>query len=98
MARTVGVVESHSYAEILAAADRMAKAADVRFVRYEKVSDGVVAVVVEGDAANVQLALTAAKDGHNGAGANGLTTQLLAHVPGDVLGIFSLPGGRLWNL
>lgn len=97
MARTVGVVESRSYAEILAAANRMAKAAHVRFVRYEKVSDGVVALIIQGDTANIQLALGAAKDAGSGTGGNGLTTQLLAHVPGDVLGIFSLPGGRVWN-
>lgn len=98
MSRTVGVVESHSYAEVLGAANRMAKAADIRFVRYEKVSEGSVALVVEGDTANVQLALAAAKDGHNGATGNGLRADLLTHVPGDVLGVFSLPGGHIWDL
>lgn len=97
MSRTVGVVESHSYAEVLGAADRMAKAADIRFVRYEKVGEGSVAVVVEGDTANVQLALAAAKAGHDGANGDGLRADLLTHVGGDVLGLFSLPGGRLWR-
>jgi len=98
MGRTVGVVESRSYADVLMAADRMAKAADIRFVRYENVSNGVVAVVVEGDTANVQLALAAAKNGHSGADGDSLRAELLTHVPGDVLGIFSLPGGRPWDL
>ncbi len=96
MARTVGVVESESYAEVLAAADRMAKAADVRFVRYEKVGERLLAVIVEGDAANVQLAIAAAKNSHNGDG-TGLRTEFLTHVTGSVLGIFSLPGGHIWN-
>lgn len=97
MSRTVGVVESQSYAEILGAAARMAKAADIRFVRYENVGERSVALVVQGDTANVQLALAAAKDGHNGTNGNGLRTDLLTHVPGEVLGAFSLPGGSLWR-
>lgn len=97
MSRTVGVVESHSYAEVLGAANRMAKAADIRFVRYEKVGEGSVALVVEGDTANVQLALAAATDGHDGTNGNGLRADLLTHVPGEVLGVFSLPGGRFWD-
>lgn len=97
MSRTVGVVESHSYAEVLGAADRMAKAADIRFVRYEKGGEGWVALVVEGDTANVQLALAAAKDGHDGANGSSLRADLLTHVPGEVLGVFSLPGSHVWR-
>ncbi len=97
MSRTVGVVESHSYADVLGAANRMVRAADIRLVRCEKVGEGALALVVEGDTADVQLALAAAKDGHDGTNGNGLRAELLAHVPGEVLSVLSLPGGHVWD-
>lgn len=95
MARHVGVVEGPSYAEVAAAADRMSKYADVRFVRFEKIWNGNVVIIVEGDPANIQLALAAAKN--HGNGTNNLKTELLTHTSRKVLSVFSLPGGQIWN-
>lgn len=98
MARTVGVIESRSYLELFDAAARAAKAADVRFVRYERVGEGIVAAVLEGDLANVEVALEAAKNGHNGvSGTNSLVTRLVTNVPSKALRVFNLPGGWIWN-
>ena len=39
MARSVGIIECNCYSEVLAAADRMDKAADIRLVRQEQIGD-----------------------------------------------------------
>lgn len=94
MARTLGVIESHTYSDVISAADRAAKAADVRLVRYEKIGEDHVAAIFEGSAENVRIALDAASsNGHNG----NLTVTFLPNVPRKVLGSFKLPGGTLWR-
>ncbi len=92
MARSVGVIESHSYLELLDAVNRAAKAADVRPVRYERIGENFIAAVLEGDLSDLQIALEAAASHHNGDSVN---TRLVTNVPWRVLGIFSLPGGGL---
>lgn len=94
MARTVGVIEGNTYADILSAADRAAKAASVRLVRYERIGEHHVAAILEGSAENVRIALDAAANG----GKNGdLKIALLPNVPRRVLGKFKLPGGTFWR-
>jgi microcompartment protein CcmL/EutN len=93
MARSLGVIESHSYASLVNAVDRATKVARVRPARYEKIGEGIVAVVLEGDLANLQLALQAAsaarEDGET------VITRLITNVGSGVLGILGLPGGGL---
>lgn len=74
MARSFGVIEGSSYAGVLAATDRAVKAADVQVKRYERVGEHDVATVIEGDTADVQLALQAAKDSAE------VTTALLVNT------------------
>lgn len=74
MARTFGVIEGSSYTAVLAATDRATKAADVSVKRYERVGEHDVATVIEGDTAEVQIALQAAKDSAE------VTTALLVNT------------------
>lgn len=92
MARTVGIIESKSYLALVDAVDRATKAAPVRPVRYERIGEGLVAAVFEGDLASLQVALQAAGSNHNG---DHVETRLVTNVLGSTLGIFSLPGGGL---
>jgi ethanolamine utilization protein EutM len=94
MARTVGIIESRSLVDLMEATDRASKSADVRFVRYERIGEGRVATVMEGDIANLQIALEAARNGHH---ENGISTRLLTNVDPGLLGVFGLPGGKPWR-
>lgn len=89
MARSIGVVESDSLADVISATDRMVKAADIRLLRQEQVGKSKVALVLEGDADEVDRALKAAKQGAPLA----LTTNVVPNVEPRVLNIFNLPGG-----
>ncbi len=93
MARSVGIVECDCLSDVVSAADRMVKAAEIRLVQQEQVGESKVALVVEGDTTEVERALEAAKAE---APAN-LTTTLVASIRPQVLNIFDLPGGRFWN-
>ena len=90
MARTFGVIEGSSYAAVLSATDRATKSADVRVVKYEKVGEHAVAVVLEGETGDIQLALDTATNG-NGHTNGDLTTTILAGVKPKLLSAFGLP-------
>lgn len=86
MARSVGVIEYNGYSDIVAAADRMVKAADIRLVRRENIGDAQVALIIEGDTNEVERALGAAKQGAPEA----LTTTLVSNVSSRVISVFNL--------
>ncbi|MBI2172400.1 MAG: BMC domain-containing protein [Chloroflexi bacterium] len=86
MAKTLGIIEGNSYVAVLTAADRATKAADIHVMRYERIGEHDVAVVIDGDTADVQIALhAAAQDGTTG----GVTTAILTNT--RLRGAFGLP-------
>jgi|GEM_PF-1468740 microcompartment protein CcmL/EutN len=93
MARSIGVVECDCLSDVIKAADRMVKSADVRLVRQEQIGNSKVALVLEGETDDVERALAAAKEGMPPT----LTTTLIPNIRGEVLNIFDLPGGRFWQ-
>lgn len=93
MARSIGVVECDCLSDVITAADKMVKAADVRLVRQEQVGNSKVALVLEGDTDEVERALTAARE----KAPETLTATLVPNIRQQVLSIFDLPGGRFWN-
>lgn len=90
MARSVGIIECDCYSDVVAAADRMDKAADIRLVRQEQIGDAQVALIAEGETEEVARALEAAKQG----APHQLTTRLIPNTSSKVLSMFDLPGGR----
>lgn len=86
MARTFGVIEGSSYAGVLAATDRATKAADVQVVRYEKVGEHDIAVVLKGDTEDIRVALQVAAGGDGG-----LTTAILTNTRYQLRRAFALP-------
>ena len=93
MARSVGIVECNCYSDVVSAADRMDKAADVRLVRQEQIGDARVALVIEGETAEVSRALDAAKE----SAPEALSTTSIPNTSTKVLSLFDLPGGRFWK-
>lgn len=93
MARSVGIVECDCLADMVAAADRMVKAASVRLIRRENLGDARVSLAIEGDTAEVERALSSAKQNAPA----GLTTTLVSNIDSRVLNVFDLPGGRFWS-
>ena len=60
MARqAIGMIETRGLIGMIEAADAALKAADVKFVRVDKVGSGLVTVTVEGDVAAVKAAIDA---------------------------------------
>jgi ethanolamine utilization protein EutM len=59
MAEALGMIETHSYAAMVEAADAMVKAAKVELVHYEKIGGGYVTAVIRGDVAAVKAACDA---------------------------------------
>ncbi|HAX75801.1 MAG TPA: carbon dioxide-concentrating protein CcmK, partial [Cyanobacteria bacterium UBA11372] len=59
MTKAVGMVEVLGIPAVSAVADVMVKAARVTFVAYESIDIGYVTVIVRGDVAEVQTAVTA---------------------------------------
>jgi len=57
--QAIGIVETKGMIGVIEALDAALKAADVRFVRQDKVGSGLVAVTVEGDVAAVKAAVDA---------------------------------------
>ncbi len=57
--QAIGIIETKGMIGIIEALDAALKAADVRFVRQDKVGSGLVAVTVEGDVAAVKAAVDA---------------------------------------
>lgn len=93
MARSVGIIECDCLSDVLTAADRMVKSADVRLVRQVQIGDSKLALVAEGDTDEIERALKAAREG----APEGLTITLVPNVRPQVLGIFDLPGGGILN-
>ena len=59
MAEALGMIETHSYAAMVEAADAMVKAAKVELVHYEKIGGGYVTAIIRGDVAAVKAACDA---------------------------------------
>jgi ethanolamine utilization protein EutM len=75
MPQALGLIETKGLIPAIEACDAALKAADVRFVRQDKVGSGFVAVTLEGDVAAVRAAVDA------GAEAAGRVGELVAsHV------------------
>jgi microcompartment protein CcmL/EutN len=94
MARSIGIIECDCLSDVVGAADRMIKAADVRLVRQVQIGNSKLALVAEGDTAEIERALTAAKEGASAS----LTTELVSNVRPQVLNIFDLPGGGVFGI
>lgn len=55
----LGMIETKGLVAMIEAADAMVKAANVTFVRYEKIGDAMVTAIVRGDVASVKAATDA---------------------------------------
>ncbi len=55
----LGMIETKGLVAMIEAADAMVKAANVRLVKYEKIGDAMVTVIVRGDVAAVKAAIEA---------------------------------------
>ncbi|MBK7994256.1 MAG: BMC domain-containing protein [Blastocatellia bacterium] len=55
----LGLIETKGLVAMIEAADAMVKAANVRFVRYEKIGDALVTAIIRGDVASVKAAIEA---------------------------------------
>ncbi len=55
----LGMIETHGLVALIEAADAMAKAAEVKLVKYEKVGGGYVTVMCRGDVAAVKASIDA---------------------------------------
>ena len=55
----LGMIETKGLVALIEAADAMAKAADVKLVKYEKVGGGLVTLLCRGDVASVKAAIDA---------------------------------------
>ncbi|PTX64639.1 BMC domain-containing protein [Melghirimyces profundicolus] len=73
MSKAMGMIETRGLIGSMEAADAMVKAADVRFVKQEKVDGALVTILVEGDVGAVRAALDA------GAGAAKRVGELVSH-------------------
>jgi len=59
MAKALGLIETKGIVAAVEATDAALKAADVKFVKQDKVGSGFVAVTLTGDVASVQAAVDA---------------------------------------
>lgn len=55
----LGMIETKGLVALIEAADAMAKAADVKLVKYEKIGGGYVSVMCRGDVAAVKASVDA---------------------------------------
>src|SRR5437879_3887264 len=55
----LGLIETKGLVAMIEAADAMVKAANVRLIKYEKIGDGMVTVIIRGDVASVKAATEA---------------------------------------
>jgi ethanolamine utilization protein EutM len=55
----LGLIETKGLVAMIEAADAMVKAANVRLVKYEKIGDAMVTIIVRGDVAAVKAATDA---------------------------------------
>lgn len=73
----IGMVETKGYVALLAAADAMVKAANVKIIAREDVGDGLVSVVIQGDVGAVKAATEAGAE--------------VAHQIGELLSVYVIP-------
>ncbi|MEW6732384.1 MAG: BMC domain-containing protein [Acidobacteriota bacterium] len=59
MEEALGLIETKGLIAMIEAADAMVKAANVRFIKYEKIGDAMVTAIVRGDVAAVKAATEA---------------------------------------
>ena len=59
MSKALGMIETNGLVAAIEAADAMVKAANVTLVSQEKIGDGLVTIVVEGDVGAVKAACDA---------------------------------------
>lgn len=62
MKEAIGFIETRSLVAAVEAADTMVKSADVKIVDFNYVGSGIVAVVVAGEVAAVQAAVSSGRD------------------------------------
>ncbi|MBI2170962.1 MAG: BMC domain-containing protein [Chloroflexi bacterium] len=93
MAQALGIIECDCYSDVVAAADRADKAADVRLVRQEQIGGHQVALIIEGNSDEVTRALDAASQG----APSTLKTTLVTNADPKVVSVFDLPGSRFWR-
>ena len=55
----LGLIETKGLVAMIEAADAMVKAANVTLIKYEKIGDGMVTIIVRGDVAAVKAATDA---------------------------------------
>ena len=89
MARSIGIVECDCLSDVLSAADRMVKTADVHLMRRIQLGHSQLALVLEGDSVEVERALATVRTDI----APQLTITLIANIHPQVLRVFGLPGG-----
>lgn len=87
--QALGLIETRGLVGAIEAADAMCKTADVRLVRYEKISSAFVTVAVRGDVGSVWAAVDA------GAAAAARTGELVARhlIPAPDAGLEDLLAG-----
>ncbi|MBI2170961.1 MAG: BMC domain-containing protein [Chloroflexi bacterium] len=86
MAKSIGVVECNCYSDVVAAADRMVKAANIHLARQEQIGDAQVALIFEGDTDEVTRAAEAAKK----TAPETLKATVIANTSSRVLSVFRL--------
>jgi ethanolamine utilization protein EutM len=60
MMEALGMVETRGMAALVEASDAILKAANVKFVGYEKLGDGIVIIMVRGSVADCRIGVDAA--------------------------------------
>ena len=95
MAKTneaLGMIETKGFIALVEAADAMMKAANVKFLGWDKVGSGLVSAFVSGDVAAVKAATDA---GASAAGRIGevVSVQVIARPHEDLSKVLKISGG-----
>ena len=82
----IGMIETRGFSASLEALDTLLKAADVKFVKTEKIGSGLVTVIVQGEVGAVKAALEA---GAQAAGSIGevVAVHIIARPHDDLSGL-----------
>ena len=67
MNKAIGIVSCENFTDLVVITDAMLKAAKVELIKYEKMGDGRVSVVITGSIASVRASLDAAGDSQRSA-------------------------------
>ena len=81
--QAMGLIETKGLIPAIEATDAALKAADVKFVRQDKVGSGFVSIAVEGDVAAVKAAVDAGAEAAR-RGGEVLSVHVIAHPHEDV--------------